>query len=56
MTTHRRWYDVILAPKLTGPGGLTVHNLVRVYFLLDTLKREKERLINLYKCVGKFEY
>ena len=30
-----------------GPDGLTLHNLIRVYILLDTLKGEKERLINL---------
>ena len=40
----------------TGPGWLTLHNLIRVYFSLDTLKDEKERLISLYKCAGKFEY
>ena len=41
---------------LAGPGGLTLHNLIRVYFLLDTLKGEKVRLISLYKCAGKFEF
>ena len=56
VTSHRRRYDVILAQMPASSGGLTLHNHTRVYFLLDTLKGEKERLISLYECVGKFEY